>query len=164
MTTVSFVFQTSDSDDSSDNSIAKAPVPSSPPPPAFSSHFSRATMSNSSSHYHSNHRYPQHQLQQHQSHPNRSTRSARSRVGAINGGHSNSSSSNPTPTADLGDGAEGGATAGPSWRFQKTNNAYTYTDSEAESSHYAFSLNNGNIVVNNVAGARTPLAGFSSFV
>ncbi|GFR99907.1 protein sidekick [Elysia marginata] len=153
----------SDSDDSSDNSIAKAPVPSSPPPPAFSSHFSRATTSNSSSQYHSHHRYPNHQ-KQHQSHPNRSTRSARSRIGGNNGRHSNSSSSNPTPTADLGDGTEAGATAGPSWRFQRTNNAYTYTDSEAESSHYAFSLNNGNIVVNNVAGARTPLAGFSSFV
>ncbi|RUS74988.1 hypothetical protein EGW08_017255 [Elysia chlorotica] len=145
---------TSDSDDSSDNSIAKAPVPSSPPPPAFS----RASASNSSSHYPGSQRYSESRHQQ--AHPNRSTRSARSRLGR----HSNSSSSNPTPTADLGDGAEGGARAGPSWRFQRTNNAYTYTDSEAESSHYAFSLNNGNIVVNNVAGARTPLAGFSSFV
>lgn len=52
----------------------------------------------------------------------------------------------------------------PPWRFQNPQNAYTYTDSEADSSHYAFSMNNGNIVVNNVAGARTPLSGFSSFV
>ncbi|XP_076440901.1 protein sidekick-like isoform X2 [Babylonia areolata] len=51
-----------------------------------------------------------------------------------------------------------------SWRFQNPNNAYAYTDSEADSSHYAFSLNNGQLVVNNVAGARTPLTGFSSFV
>ncbi|XP_059172379.1 protein sidekick-2-like [Physella acuta] len=52
----------------------------------------------------------------------------------------------------------------PPPRFQSPHNAYTYTDSEAESSHYAFSLTNGNLVVNNVAGARTPLSGFSSFV
>ncbi|GFN78220.1 sidekick-2 [Plakobranchus ocellatus] len=151
--------ETSDSDDSSDNSIAKAPVPSSPPPPAFSSHFNRATSSNSSNHYPGHSRFTQNQ------HPNRSTRSSRSGVSAGAGGHSNSSSSNPTPTVDLGDGAGAAVhSTGPSWRFQKPSNAYTYTDSEAESSHYAFSLNNGNIVVNNVAGARTPLAGFSSFV
>ncbi|BFZ02837.1 hypothetical protein BsWGS_05876 [Bradybaena similaris] len=52
----------------------------------------------------------------------------------------------------------------PPSKSQNPHNAYTYTDSEADSSHYAFSLNNGNIVVNNVAGARTPLSGFSSFV
>lgn len=51
-----------------------------------------------------------------------------------------------------------------SWRFQNPNTAYVYTDSEADSSHYAFSLNNAQLVVNNVAGARTPLTGFSSFV
>lgn len=51
-----------------------------------------------------------------------------------------------------------------SWRFPNPNAAYAYTDSEADSSHYAFSLNNGQLVVNNVAGARTPLTGFSSFV
>ncbi|KAL8567567.1 hypothetical protein ACOMHN_054381 [Nucella lapillus] len=50
------------------------------------------------------------------------------------------------------------------WRFQNPGTAYAYTDSEADSSHYAFSLNNGQLVVNNVAGARTPLTGFSSFV
>ncbi|XP_041363510.1 protein sidekick-like isoform X2 [Gigantopelta aegis] len=51
-----------------------------------------------------------------------------------------------------------------SWRFPSPHNAYAYTDSEVESSHYAMSLNNGDIVVNNTAGSRTPLTGFSSFV
>lgn len=108
-----FLFQSSDSDDSSTNSIAKAPIPASPPPPAFSSHYNKGYTSSN---------------------------------GALGASNSSDSQNNP------------------SWRFQNTNNAYTYTDSEAESSHYAFSLNNGNIVVNNVAGARTPLSGFSSFV
>lgn len=43
-------------------------------------------------------------------------------------------------------------------------NAYQYTDSEAESSHYAYSLNGGQIMLNNTAGSRAPLPGFSSFV
>lgn len=43
-------------------------------------------------------------------------------------------------------------------------NAYTYTDSEAESSHYAMSLNGGQVILNNAAGSRAPLPGFSSFV
>ena len=44
------------------------------------------------------------------------------------------------------------------------NNAYSYTDSEADSSHYATSLNGGHIIMNNMAGSRAPLPGFSSFV
>ncbi|KAL4239205.1 Protein sidekick-2 [Mactra antiquata] len=53
-----------------------------------------------------------------------------------------------------------------SWQNQNNSsfNAYQYTDSEAESSHYAFSLNGGQIVLNNTAGSRAPLPGFSSFV
>ncbi|XP_069123043.1 protein sidekick-like [Argopecten irradians] len=43
-------------------------------------------------------------------------------------------------------------------------NAYTYTDSEAESSHYALSLTGGQMIINNSAGSRAPLPGFSSFV
>ncbi|XP_013063679.2 protein sidekick-2-like [Biomphalaria glabrata] len=109
--------ETSLSDSSSIDSIAKAPVPASPPPPAFSSQYSRSTSNNTS----------------------------------IVAGPSTSRNVNKNQN--------------PSWRFQsQQNNAYTYTDSEADSSHYAFSLTNGNIVVNNVAGARTPLSGFSSFV
>lgn len=43
--------------------------------------------------------------------------------------------------------------------------AYNYTDSEeAESSTYGMSLNGGYMMVNNTAGSRTPVAGFSSFV
>lgn len=107
----------SDSDDSSIDSIAKGPVPASPPPPAFSSQYSRSTSNNTSS-----------------------------GAGAISIQPNNKPPQNPP------------------WRFQNPPNAYTYTDSEADSSHYAFSLTNGNIVVNNVAGARSPLTGFSSFV
>lgn len=53
-----------------------------------------------------------------------------------------------------------------SWQNQNNSsfNAYQYTDSEAESSHYAFSLNGGQVVLNNTAGSRAPLPGFSSFV
>ncbi|XP_048761303.2 protein sidekick-2-like isoform X2 [Ostrea edulis] len=48
---------------------------------------------------------------------------------------------------------------------QHTNfNAYTYTDSEADSSHYAMSFNGGQVILNNAAGSRAPLPGFSSFV
>ncbi|KAH9515062.1 Protein sidekick-2 [Bulinus truncatus] len=108
--------ETSISDDSSIDSIAKAPVPASPPPPAFSSQFSRSTSNNTSS-----------------------------GAGPSTSRHANKNQN-------------------PPWRFQSPPNAYTYTDSEADSSHYAFSLTNGNIVVNNVAGARNPLPGFSSFV
>ncbi|KAL3875338.1 hypothetical protein ACJMK2_033296 [Sinanodonta woodiana] len=53
------------------------------------------------------------------------------------------------------------------WRPPQPNtsfNAYQYTDSEAESSHYAFSLNGGQVVMNNRAGSRAPLPGYSSFV
>lgn len=43
--------------------------------------------------------------------------------------------------------------------------AYNYTDSEeAESSTYGMSINGGYMMVNNTAGSRTPVAGFSSFV
>ncbi|XP_050390832.2 protein sidekick isoform X1 [Patella vulgata] len=48
-------------------------------------------------------------------------------------------------------------------RLNQGYNAYAYTDSEADSSHYAMGLNNGNIVFNQ-SRSRTPLAGFSSFV
>ena len=53
-----------------------------------------------------------------------------------------------------------------SWQNQNNSsfNAYQYTDSEAESSHYAYSLNGGQIMLNNTAGSRAPLPGFSSFV
>lgn len=52
------------------------------------------------------------------------------------------------------------------WQNQNNSsfNAYQYTDSEAESSHYALSLNGGQIIMNNTAGSRAPLPGFSSFV
>ena len=49
-------------------------------------------------------------------------------------------------------------------RNQNHYNAYNYTDSEASSSHYGLSLNSGQIVINNAAGSRAPLPGFSSFV
>ncbi|PVD38929.1 hypothetical protein C0Q70_01554 [Pomacea canaliculata] len=51
-----------------------------------------------------------------------------------------------------------------SWRFPNSNNAYVYTDSEADSSHYAIGLHNGQLMMNNTARARTPMTGFSSFV
>ncbi|KAJ8305579.1 hypothetical protein KUTeg_016124 [Tegillarca granosa] len=56
-----------------------------------------------------------------------------------------------------------------SWRNQNSHynnnfNAYNYTDSEADSSHYAMSLNSGQLIMNNTAGSRAPLPGFSSFV
>ncbi len=41
--------------------------------------------------------------------------------------------------------------------------AYSYTDSEADS-NYAVTLNGGHIIMNNMAGSRAPLPGFSSFV
>ena len=40
--------------------------------------------------------------------------------------------------------------------------AYSYTDSEADS-NYAVTLNGGHIIMNNMAGSRAPLPGFSSF-
>ena len=49
-------------------------------------------------------------------------------------------------------------------RNQNHYNAYNYTDSEASSSHYGLSLNSGQVVINNAAGSRAPLPGFSSFV
>ncbi|WAQ96469.1 SDK-like protein [Mya arenaria] len=52
----------------------------------------------------------------------------------------------------------------PSANANSSFNAYQYTDSEAESSHYAFSLNGGQIIMNNTAGSRAPMPGFSSFV
>ena len=82
-------------------------------------------------------------------------------------------------------GASGGAPAGArpssfvsnyvangdvrnSWKRQAHNKpfnaAYSYTDSEQDSSHYAMSLNGGVIMMNNMAGSRAPLPGFSSFV
>ena len=54
-----------------------------------------------------------------------------------------------------------------SWKRQRqpqVQNAYNYTDSEQDSSHYAQSLNGGVILMNNMAGSRAPLPGFSSFV
>ncbi|XP_036356590.1 protein sidekick-2-like isoform X5 [Octopus sinensis] len=43
--------------------------------------------------------------------------------------------------------------------------AYNYTDSEeADSSTYGMNVNGGYMMVNNTAGSRTPVAGFSSFV
>lgn len=51
-----------------------------------------------------------------------------------------------------------------SWRRQKPFKNYsTYTDSEAEGSA-VMSLNGGHIIMNNMAGSRAPLPGFSSFV
>ena len=51
-----------------------------------------------------------------------------------------------------------------SWkRGQQPNKAYSYTDSEAES-NYQVNLNGGQIIMNNMAGSRAPLPGFSSFV
>ncbi|XP_078319648.1 protein sidekick-like isoform X2 [Crassostrea virginica] len=54
-----------------------------------------------------------------------------------------------------------------SWHHSQNHsnfNAYAYTDSEADSSHYAMSLNGGQVIMNNAAGSRAPLPGFSSFV
>ena len=53
-----------------------------------------------------------------------------------------------------------------SWRRNRTpyNTAYSYPDSEADSSQYGMMLNGGHILMNNMAGSRTPLPGFSSFV
>ena len=48
--------------------------------------------------------------------------------------------------------------------YNSNYNAYTYTDSENDSSHYALSLNSGRVIMNNAAGSRAPLPGFSSFV
>lgn len=51
-----------------------------------------------------------------------------------------------------------------SWKKQKPTKVYTsYTDSEPEGS-VAVSLNGGHIIMNNMAGSRAPLPGFSSFV
>ncbi|KAG7176448.1 sidekick-like 1 [Homarus americanus] len=51
-----------------------------------------------------------------------------------------------------------------SWRRQKpVRNYSSYTDSEAEGSA-VMSLNGGQIIMNNMAGSRAPLPGFSSFV
>lgn len=41
--------------------------------------------------------------------------------------------------------------------------AYNYTDSEQES-QYGITMNGGHIIMNNMAGSRAPLPGFSSFV
>ncbi|KAK3090478.1 hypothetical protein FSP39_012184 [Pinctada imbricata] len=46
--------------------------------------------------------------------------------------------------------------------YNSNYNAYTYTDSENDSSHYALSLNSGQLIMNNAAGSRAPLPGFSS--
>ena len=54
-----------------------------------------------------------------------------------------------------------------SWKRNKTPSAaaYSYTDSEADSQYqYAAQLNGGQIIMNNMAGSRAPLPGFSSFV
>ena len=54
-----------------------------------------------------------------------------------------------------------------SWKRQRqpqVQNAYNYTDSEQDSSHYAQSLNGAVIMMNNKAGSRAPLPGYSSFV
>lgn len=53
-----------------------------------------------------------------------------------------------------------------SWKRQKPTtlrNYSSYTDSEAEGSA-VMSLNGGQIIMNNMAGSRAPLPGFSSFV
>lgn len=54
-----------------------------------------------------------------------------------------------------------------SWRRQRPmqpqRNYSSYTDSEAEGSQ-VMSLNGGQIIMNNMAGSRAPLPGFSSFV
>ncbi|XP_076305612.1 sidekick cell adhesion molecule isoform X1 [Tachypleus tridentatus] len=50
-----------------------------------------------------------------------------------------------------------------SWRRQRPVKPPSYTDSEPEGS-VAVSLNGGHIIMNNMAGSRAPLPGFSSFV
>ena len=51
-----------------------------------------------------------------------------------------------------------------SWQRHRTpSNLYSYTDSEHDS-NYAVTLNGGHIIMNNMAGSRAPLPGFSSFV
>ena len=47
---------------------------------------------------------------------------------------------------------------------RNTYNPYSFTDSEQDGSQYAMSLNGGHVMINNVAGSRAPLPGFSSFV
>lgn len=48
---------------------------------------------------------------------------------------------------------------------QNTYNPYSFADNEHDGSHYgAMSLNGGHVLINNVAGSRAPLPGFSSFV
>lgn len=47
---------------------------------------------------------------------------------------------------------------------RNTYNPYSMTDSEQDGSQYAMSLNGGHVMINNVAGSRAPLPGFSSFV
>ena len=88
--------------------------------------------------------------------------------------------SGPPPTMHQSLGARGGGTEThsfvnhyanvnetlrQSWRRQKPipRNYSSYTDSEAEGSA-VMSLNGGQIVMNNMAGSRAPLPGFSSFV
>ncbi|XP_071105902.1 protein sidekick-2-like isoform X1 [Haliotis cracherodii] len=56
-----------------------------------------------------------------------------------------------------------------SWKYPTNSNAYAYTDSEAESSHYGISLQGGHVLrdrdlLSNRAGSRAPVTGFSSFV
>lgn len=50
-----------------------------------------------------------------------------------------------------------------SWKRQRPVKPPSYTDSEPEGS-IAVSLNGGHIIMNNMAGSRAPLPGFSSFV
>ncbi|KAG8178294.1 hypothetical protein JTE90_025804, partial [Oedothorax gibbosus] len=50
-----------------------------------------------------------------------------------------------------------------SWKRQRPVKPPSYTDSEPEGS-IQVSLNGGHIVMNNMAGSRAPLPGFSSFV
>ena len=58
--------------------------------------------------------------------------------------------------------AEAAGASGP-YNGVGTAGAYSYTDSEVDS-QYAVSLNGGHVIMNNMAGSRAPLPGFSSFV
>ncbi|XP_052268400.1 protein sidekick-like [Dreissena polymorpha] len=141
--------EASDDDSDSLDNLPLPPPPASPPPPPFSS-VSNINYTGHLGHHSSN-------LGNHSGNP-------RGQPGLT--GHRPNLSLTPY-------GATGGAVGGVNnhnqnrWPNQNENssfNAYQYTDSEAESSHYAYSLNGGQIMLNNTAGSRAPLPGFSSFV
>lgn len=135
-----FVFQASDEASDDDNSLdlPPPPPPASPPPPPFSHAVRNPYLTGGAT------AAPESNF----SHPYTSHRGP------------------DLPDRRGLDLTDRAAANNSSWQNQNNSsfNAYQYTDSEAESSHYAFSLNGGQIMLNNTAGSRAPLPGFSSFV